>query len=212
MNGALNLVLCSLVVFSFHGVVNAQPSAEVHAIGLQQWASRNLEVTTFRNGDPIPEARSELDWKRAAKQKKPAWCYFRNDHENGVEDGKLYNWYAVNDPRGLAPEGWHIPSKPELEELVQYLDAHYQKISEVDSLFAVGSENSTEDSFHTYQGGFRLTNGSFQSSGQYGFWWGTTCYLSTHSWLKHIRTGSGFKVYSLFHHGDGFSVRCIRDN
>ena len=212
MNAAIKLVLYATVWFSLTVSVIAQQSDEVHSIGRQLWASRNLEVTTFRNGDPIPEVRSELEWKRAAKLGQPAWCYFENKQENGVHYGKLYNWYAVNDPRGLAPNGWHIPTKPELHELVEYLDSHYQKLSVVDSLFAVGAITSTEDSFHAFQGGLRLTNGSFQSLGKYGFWWGTTCYLSSHSWLKHLRTGSGFRVFPLFHHGDGFSVRCIRDN
>lgn len=189
----------------------AQGSQDVHLIGGQQWSTRNLNVISFSNGDPIPEARNELEWKRAARLKQPAWCHYGNEPGNDGAYGKLYNWYAVNDPRGLAPAGWHIPTKPELNSLVHYLDDHYVKKMGMDSLFAVHHVQSDEDSFHVLEGGYRLTSGAFQSIGRYGFWWGTTCYLSTHSWYKELRTGSGFQVFPLFHLGDGFSVRCIKD-
>jgi hypothetical protein len=75
--------------------------------------AENLNVSTFRNGDPIPEAKTDEEWKKAGKEGKPAWCYYENDPKNGAKYGKLYNWYAVNDPRGLAPAGWHVPSDAE---------------------------------------------------------------------------------------------------
>ena len=79
-------------------------------IGTQLWIASNLNVSHFRNGDPIPEAASAAEWKQAAEDKRPAWCYYNNDPVNGRTYHKLYNWYAVNDPRGLAPYGWHVPS------------------------------------------------------------------------------------------------------
>ena len=74
-------------------------------IGNQTWMKKNLDVSKFRNGDIVPEVRSQEEWSNAALENKPAWCYYNNDQANGVKYGKLYNWYAVNDPRGLAPEG-----------------------------------------------------------------------------------------------------------
>jgi uncharacterized protein (TIGR02145 family) len=50
-----------------------------------------------------------------------AWCYYENDAKNGVKYGKLYNWYAVNDARGLAPAGWHVPTDYEWEVLSTFL-------------------------------------------------------------------------------------------
>jgi uncharacterized protein (TIGR02145 family) len=82
-------------------------------IGTQTWMTENLNVSTFRNGDPIPEAKTNEEWEKAGKEGKPAWCYYKNDPKNGAKYGKLYNWYAVNDPRGLAPVGWHIPTDAE---------------------------------------------------------------------------------------------------
>ena len=87
-------------------------------IGTQVWTGCNLNVTTFRNGDPIPQVTDPTAW---AALTTPAWCYYNNDSGNDVIYGKLYNWYAVNDPRGLAPVGYHIPTNSEHLTLVSYL-------------------------------------------------------------------------------------------
>jgi uncharacterized protein (TIGR02145 family) len=67
-----------------------------------------LNVSAFKNGDIIPEVRTAEEWERAGNEGKPAWCYYNNDKEYGKKYGKLYNWYAVSDSRGIAPEGWHV--------------------------------------------------------------------------------------------------------
>jgi uncharacterized protein (TIGR02145 family) len=90
-------------------------------IGTQTWMAENLNVSTFRNGDTILEAKTDEEWNKAGQDKKPAWCYFNNDPKNGVKYGKLYNWYAVNDPRGLAPSGWHVTTDAEWTTLENYL-------------------------------------------------------------------------------------------
>ncbi|MFN6038086.1 MAG: FISUMP domain-containing protein, partial [Bacteroidota bacterium] len=87
-------------------------------IGNQIWMADNLNTSKFRNGDVIPEAKTNADWESAGYNKQPAWCYYKNDPVNGQKYGKLYNWHAVHDPRGLAPEGWHIPSAKEFKILI----------------------------------------------------------------------------------------------
>jgi len=87
-------------------------------IGTQTWMSENLNVSTFRNGDPIPQAKSELEWENAGKNKQPAWCYYDNDPKNGAKYGKLYNWYAVVDTRNVCPVGWRIPNLNDIENLL----------------------------------------------------------------------------------------------
>ena len=89
-------------------------------IGNQKWTEFNLNVSTFRNGDSIPEAKTSEEWQKAGIDKQPSWCYYENDSNYGSRYGKMYNWYAVNDPRGLAPQGWHIPNREEWGILVQY--------------------------------------------------------------------------------------------
>ena len=104
--------------------INSKPNSESILIGSQEWASFNLGVTTFRNGDPIPEILTDREWGMACAARKPAWCYYLNNVYNDAKYeyyGKLYNWYAVNDPRGLTPEGWHIPSDEEWSILTEFL-------------------------------------------------------------------------------------------
>lgn len=94
-------------------------------IGNQAWTAENLNVEKFRNGDPIPNAKTKDQWHEAGIYKQPAWCYYDNDPVNGNKYNKLYNWYAVNDPRGLAPVGYHIPSDAEWTKLTDYLGGDY---------------------------------------------------------------------------------------
>ena len=94
--------------------------AQTVTIGSQVWASTNLNVSTYRNGDIIPQVQ---DLTYLSILKTGAWCYYNNDPSNGTIYGKLYNWYAVNDPRGLAPNGYHIPTDAEWTILKDYLES-----------------------------------------------------------------------------------------
>jgi uncharacterized protein (TIGR02145 family) len=90
-------------------------------IGTQVWMKENLNVSTFRNGDSIPEAKTEKEWIAAGYNEQPAWCYYNYDHVNGTKYGKLYNWCAVNDARGVAPSGYHVPTDVEWTVLADFL-------------------------------------------------------------------------------------------
>ena len=94
-------------------------------IGSQEWMAENLNVERFRNGDLIPQAKSAEEWWKAGVNKQPAWCYYNNEVKNGTVYGKLYNWFAVVDPRGLAPIGWHIPSFHEWQIVIEFLGSNY---------------------------------------------------------------------------------------
>jgi uncharacterized protein (TIGR02145 family) len=71
---------------------------------------RNLDVLTFKNGASIPLINNAADWLEASQKSKAACCYVNFDPGTAGAYGLLYNWYALTDERGLAPEGWHIPS------------------------------------------------------------------------------------------------------
>ena len=86
----------------------------------QIWMTKNLDLSNFKNGDKIPQARNFQEWREAGEKERPAWCYYNFNPDNDKVYGKLYNWYAINDKRGLAPMGWHIPKR---EEWYQLLDA-----------------------------------------------------------------------------------------
>jgi uncharacterized protein (TIGR02145 family) len=110
-----SIISISLLLISLSSVSQSISSKK---IGDQEWMVVNLNVSNFRNGDPIPEAKTTEQWINACKNGKPAWCYFNNDPANASKFGKLYNWYAINDARGLAPKGWHIPNKEEWQYLI----------------------------------------------------------------------------------------------
>jgi uncharacterized protein (TIGR02145 family) len=90
-------------------------------IGKQIWMTENLNVSTFRNGDTIFEAKTDEEWVTAGKQGRAAWCFYNNEQANGIKYGKIYNWFAVSDPRGLAPIGWKIPEFEDFNILDTYL-------------------------------------------------------------------------------------------
>ena len=127
MNRLLILITICISSFSFGqtsgtGVIDIDGNNYATIIiGTQEWMASNLDVATFRNGDLIFEAKSDEEWEKARENKEPAWCYYENDPANGSKYGKLYNWYAVIDSRGLAPVGYKIPSDAELTKLTDFL-------------------------------------------------------------------------------------------
>lgn len=145
-------------------------------VGTQAWAVANLNVSTFRNGDTIPEARTNKEWVTAGESGKPAWCYYNNDPANGPKYGKLYNWYAVNDPRGLAPEGWSLPSDADWSKLAYFLggpDAAGSKLKSSDG-WIDGNNGDNGSGFIGLPGGYRIENAIFKNSGSIGTWWSST--------------------------------------
>ena len=107
-----------------NSVSNSTNSSSIKSvkIGNQTWMTENLNVDRFRNGDLIPEAKTDEEWKKAGENKQPAWCYYNNDPKNGLKYGKLYNYYVISDSRGISPLGCHIPSENEWRELIFFLD------------------------------------------------------------------------------------------
>jgi uncharacterized protein (TIGR02145 family) len=83
---------------------------EILNIGNQVWMKQNLNISAFKNGDIIKQATSEKEWLMAVENEEPAWCYFQFNPINGHRFGKLYNIYAIEDARGLAPQDWRIPN------------------------------------------------------------------------------------------------------
>jgi uncharacterized protein (TIGR02145 family) len=146
------------------------------AIGTQRWEVANLNVSTFRNGDSIPEARSNKEWVAAGESGKPAWCYYNNNPAIGLKYGKLYNWYAVSDPRGLAPVGWTLASDDDWARLISYLGGQGAAGDKMKSTSGWGDGNNgtNEAGFIGLPGGYRVENGTFQNLGSIAIWWSST--------------------------------------
>jgi uncharacterized protein (TIGR02145 family) len=142
-------------------------------IGKQEWMTENLNVDKFRNGDQIPEAKTDKEWMEAGNKKLPAWCYYDNKLANGKKYGKLYNWYAVNDPRGLSPEGWHVPSEEDFKILAKYLGKKAAKKIK-DPQKWPNKDVSNESGFSIIPSGFCTQYGAFGGLWQRTFLWSST--------------------------------------
>jgi uncharacterized protein (TIGR02145 family) len=181
-------------------------------IGTQTWAVANLNVSTFRNGDTIPEARTNKEWVAAGESGKPAWCYYNNDPANGPKYGKLYNWYAVNDPRGLAPAGWTMPGDADWTKLMYYLggpDASGRKMKNTTG-WIDGNIGTNESGFTGLSGGYRVENGTFLNLGSIGTWWSSTESKSS-SAIDFYLSLSGSLGRSGSPRQRGESIRCLRN-
>ena len=183
-------------------------------IGSQEWLAGNLNVSKFRNGDKIPEAKTVEEWKKASAEGTPAWCYFDGDNKNGKVYGKLYNWFAVNDPRGLAPQGWHIPGDEEWTQLIDNLGGEKvagDKMKTKDE-WLYKQTGTNESGFTGLPGGWRESNFcSYIEFGNSGYWWSSTENATFGAWYRRL-------IYDYPHafRGDtnkksGLSVRCVKD-
>jgi uncharacterized protein (TIGR02145 family) len=180
-------------------------------IGTQSWAVANLNVITFLNGDTIPEARTNKEWVAAGESGKPAWCYYNNDPANGPKFGKLYNWYAVNDPRGLAPAGWSLPGDRDWTALMYYLggpEASGRKLKNTTG-WIDGNIGTNESGFTGLSAGYRVENGTFLNLGSIGTFWSTTESKASTAIDFYLSLGGSLKSSSNPKQR-GESVRCIR--
>lgn len=186
-------------------------------IGNQQWMSKNLDVDCYANGDPIPQVQNPKEWENL---KTGAWCYYNNDPLNGKIYGKLYNWYAVNDPRGLAPKGWKIPSDEDWTILTDYLGGKDVAGTKMKSTGGWedngnGTNGSNESGFLGLPGGYRNKSGGYYSVGLSilcsGHWWSSTQDDTGSILYRALLDG---RVNVIRYNDDkvnGKSVRCLRD-
>jgi uncharacterized protein (TIGR02145 family) len=193
-------------------------------IGDQCWMMENLKVTHYRNGDPIPHVTDGGTWEGLTSG---AYCNYNNDEGNVATYGRLYNWYAVDDSRNIAPAGWHVPTDEEWKQLEMYLgmsqaeadDVGWRGTDEGGKLKEAGTthwyppnEGATNESgFTALPGGYRNYYGYFTSMGYIAYFWSSTEYDSLFAWRRHLDYySSQVSRYSSYKQL-GFSVRCVRD-
>jgi uncharacterized protein (TIGR02145 family) len=182
-------------------------------IDTQTWDKCNLNVTTYRDNTPIPQVQDPTAW---ANLTTGAWCHYDNDPANDAIYGKLYNWYAVNDSRGLAPVGKKIPTDAEWTVLTDFLGGESiagGKMKET-GLCHWNSPNTDATNSSVFTGlpaGFRLSDGSFFNIGVLGIWWSSSGYLSTLAWFRSLFYTNGLADRNYGARKNGFSVRCIEE-
>jgi uncharacterized protein (TIGR02145 family) len=194
------------------------------AIGDQCWFAENLRTEYYANGDAIPTGLGNATW--AATTNGAVTVYDEggsNEAANLGAYGRLYNWYATVDVRGLCPSGWHVPQDSELRTLEMELgmsesDANgtgYRGTDQGTQMKSSASDspawNGTNTSgFSGLAGGFRLDSGVFFSGGSYGCFWSASA-GGTYAWLRKL-VGGDTEVYRGSDNlRNGFSVRCVRD-
>ncbi len=189
---------------------NIYPSVK---IGHQVWMTENLNVDRYRNGEIIPQVQGEEGWEDAAENKQPAWCYYNNDPANGPKYGKLYNGYAVSDPRGLCPAGWHIPSDDEWTMLTNALGGEKEAGNKMKSKsgWSEGGNGTNSSGFSGLPAGYRGIGGIFFTIGGIGIWWSSTENGTNLAWLRDLAYDNGNAYRSNYGKPNGFSVRCLRD-
>jgi len=191
-----------------------QSSGDGYArIGSQYWMTTNLNVNRFRNGDIIPQAYSIEEWLNAGYEERPVWCYYEFKNENGYKYGKLYNWYAVNDIRGLAPNGWHIPSDAEWNSLSNNLGGDNQSgysLKDNYGWYNDGNGNN-ESGFAGLPGGCIHDDGRFSSIGKGSSWWTSSTRNGAEAFSRHLHYKDDEMHKANYNMSSGFSVRCVRN-
>jgi uncharacterized protein (TIGR02145 family) len=182
-------------------------------IGSQFWMKQNLTTSHYRNGDLIPEVTGDLPWVSLTTG---AWCWYSNDPASfATTYGKLYNWFAVNDPRGLAPLGWHIPSDAEWTTLTTSLGGASVAggtMKEAGLLHWVSPNFQATNSsrFTGLPGGMRRGDSLSNSIGSIGDWWSSTEY-GTNAWSYYLYYSSAELYRDYNFKTPGISVRCVKD-
>ncbi len=214
-------------------------------IGDQEWMAENLLVSKYNNGDAIPTSLNNADWGETTEGASVIYPHGSIDGLNSDQDvleayGVLYNWYAVNDTRGLCPVGWSVPSDDDWTQLVNYAASQgFTNVSDnpngtgnaLRSCRQVGhpdggdcstSEHPRWDSDDTHHGfdafgfsalpgGYRRNNGTFYRVGNFGHWWSATEFNDTSAWFRDVYSRYGSAGRGHFSKITGLSVRCLRD-
>ena len=199
-------------------------------IGKQVWMAENLKTTRYRNGEAISNVKDPIPWGTTTSG---AWCDYKNLPLNGNKYGHLYNWYAVADPRNIAPEGWHVPTVSEWVELRNYLIANGgnwdetqtdNKIAKSLAACTNWQNNSTTEGsvgndilqnnssgFNALPGGYRNFDSTFKYIGSYSMWWSSYAASAKDAFYSYLYV---FKVDFTIPSTQnicGFSVRCVKD-
>ena len=189
-------------------------------IGTQEWMAENLKTTIYRNGNSIANVTDNTQW---AGLTTGAWASYNNDGQFDCPYGKLYNWYAVADPRHVCPTGWHEPTDTEWSAIINYLDPNADGGINVN--FAGGKLKSTglqywnspnqdatnQSGFSGLPFGYRDLDGLFYDIGNSGNWWTSSEFDFARGWYRDLNLNVG----ASYRYGGvkraGFSVRCLKD-
>ena len=212
-----------MILFLFGNVLTAQRIL-LTKIDVQYWAKENLKLKHFKNGDPIPYVATKEDWVTAFEQGRPAFCYYNNDSTFGEQFGYIYNWFALADPRGLAPEGSCVANQYDWDTLFMFINSRLDPKTGVepnntamksltsDRLRSTQGWSNARESFNMFNfnvlsGGYRLSDGTFSGKGSVtGIW-----VRDTDSYGKTSKSWASTSPYLLFR-GDSPDAMELTEN
>jgi uncharacterized protein (TIGR02145 family) len=189
-------------------------------IGKQVWMKENLRTTRYNDGTPIPQV---TDYEAWAGLESPAYCWYNNDSTQAVEYGALYNWYVVETDK-LCPEGWHVPSDEEWNEMVSVIEdltsiGGALKESGTTHWRNPNTGASNETGFTALPGGYRSYLGTFNLLRASGYWWSSTetNWYSvsgtepTRVIFRSVQHDNAKLIRHISERTNGFSVRCVKN-
>ena len=196
--------------YSWTNMIGAAAAApERVTIGNQIWTTQNLNVSTYRDGTPIPKVEDDATWISLTTG---AYCYYNNDSATyAAVYGKLYNWYAVagiydassfSDPslrKNLAPAGYKIPTDGDWTTLEITLGANAGTQMKTTSGWNNGGNGTNSSGVAGLPGGNRYLDGTFYYIGYYGAWWSSTEYLTSFAWYRTLYFNDS-DVYSYYNY------------
>ena len=196
-------------------------------IGDQLWMAENLKVAHFNNGDEISTGYSASEWETIYDD---AYAVYDDDPTNAEIYGNLYNYYAVDDSRGICPTNYHIPTDDEWYVLLEYLGEapsgseenwiiaggkmkDVGTIEDGDGLWNAPNEGANNESgFTAIPAGFRLNDGQYYESGYYGIFWSSSAEYFTNAYFVWYLLHDDSSLYrGLEYSQTGLSVRCLKD-
>jgi len=192
--------------------VASETAIEEIKIGDQIWMAKNLDVTHFRNGDPIPEVKTIQDFIDASSNYLPIQAEYELSAKNGKTYGRLYNWYAVNDKRGLAPADWSVPSKEDWDELMGKCQGNSILLKSKVGWSKKGNGNN-ESGFNALPSGdFNDFESVFADLNECAYWWTSTNWTDASSYYVRLSFDDQ-EIYSqVLNNGFGFAVRCVKNS
>ena len=187
------------------------------SIGMQEWMAENLKTSIYRNGDTIPEITDQSEW---SSTNDGAWCYYNNQESNDCPFGKLYNWFAATDLRGLCPVGWHVPGVEEFDMMIAYLGGVSVAGGKLKSVGTTSTATSywvdpngdatNETGFSAIPGGVRYWDGVFMGFAIASPFW-TSTDESGYSQDRVLYNSNGVVIGNYDGKRKGVQVRCLRD-
>jgi uncharacterized protein (TIGR02145 family) len=193
-------------------------------IGKQFWMKENLKTQHYSNGKPIETGLTDAQWKDDTIG---AYSLYSNNSTNDSVFGKLYNWYAVADPRGLCPTGWHVPSDKDWNELIKAIDPTANTFCSActQSTTAGGAMKEIElvkwaspnfgatnsSGFSGLPGGCRDYDGTYLEIGNQGHWWSATQASTLDAYYFYLDFSNSNINRLNYFKTNGQSVRCVNN-